>query len=177
MTLSTELCGCPTGCSGMEIINELRAHDFNYVSMVISNDREYEWMAYITFAYDLVYIRGNSFPISCEKSDFYNNNFFYPYAQLNEYTCLYNGSYANGFISLRELSASQSFTIYFDESRRRELCGWCGCNPKCVRVTWIVGGIFTALISLFLLFLLIKYRVQLTKICSKGTSIKVNKNS
>lgn len=173
--LSNELCGCPTACSSMEVINAFRAYQYSYISQVITDSRQYEWMGYISFPADKVYIRGDNYPIDCTTSDFYDTVSFFPYIQLDDNTCLYNTSYTNGFISLRSLSASQQITIYFDEDRRRQLCGICGCSDGCIMLTWIVGGVITAIVSLLLLFLLFKYRNQLRKICSKGTSIIVIK--
>jgi hypothetical protein len=171
--LSQELCGCPERCAGMAVINEMRPYQYLYQSEVITDVREYEWMGYVSFPADRVFIRGNTFPIDCSNSDFYKDGAsFYTYTKVDDYTCVYNQtSFINGFLSLRKLSAQQDITIYFNEDRRRELCGWCGCNNECVRVTSIIAGVLTGIVVLLFLTMMIKYKNKLKRLCSKGTSI------
>jgi hypothetical protein len=167
--LSNELCGCPTACSNMQILTQYRPYEFNYNQAILTNDKEYEWIGYLNFPGDQVFISGNNLPIQCSFSDFYNSNAFHYFTQLDDYTCLYNSTFNNAFISLRKLSASQQFTIYFEQSRRRELCGWCACNDTCILTTSIVFAVITfILVCVFIIFMW-KHKNMIKRLFSRGS--------
>jgi len=146
--LSLELCQCPTGCSGMDLISVQRPYPFQYVAKVLTNAKQYDYMAYITFPYNTIYLTASSYDIDCSSSFLYSSPTFYQWTQLNPTTCLYNGTFPNMFVSLKQLSASQDMTIYFDETRRRDLCGMCGCDVSCEQTVAIVVGVIASLIGL-----------------------------
>lgn len=146
--LSQELCLCPTGCAGMDVINDQRPYVFNYVSQVLTNTQQYEWMGYISFPYNIIYLSSNSLSINCASSFLYSQNVFYQWTQLNNNLCVYNSSYQNMFVALRQISANQELTIFFDETKRRNLCGVCGCDITCEQTVAIVVGIIAGLIIL-----------------------------
>lgn len=155
-TLSQELCLCPDGCAGMDVISQQRPYEFQYVSQVITAANQYEWMGYISFPYDAVYLSSDTLAISCGSSMLYSSNTFFTFTQVNDYLCVYNTSFQNLFISLRQVSASQQLTIYFDPSQRRNLCGICNCDVTCETNVAIVVGVLGGVVLLG--FIILCYR-------------------
>lgn len=178
--LSEELCLCTRGCAQMSVISEYRPYVFTYNAYPITDDKQYQWMGYISFPADRVFISGNSLDISCASSDVYTGVFFAPLVQYSANTCVYNTSFTDLFISLRTLSSTQTLTLYFDEDRRRNLCGFCGCNSTCENALIIIFSVIIGLMLLLLLFFLLKNNCfNLKKLLSyrvKVTAPLVNSN-
>lgn len=160
----------------MDVINEQRPYPFSYLSKPITNSKQYEWMGYISFPYDVIYLSSSSLEIDCSSSFLYSQSVFYSWTQVNSNLCLYNNSYQNLFVALRQVSASQELTIYFDEDRRRSLCGVCNCDLACEQMVGIVVGVCGTLFVLLCFFLCIKYRVFRILFYNKKVTIGV-KNS
>jgi hypothetical protein len=169
--LSIELCGAATCCPGMDQLDTTRAYPFDYESKVLSTSTQYEWMGYISFPYDVVYLSGEQ-QINCASSFLYSTNVFYQWTQVNANLCVYNSSYTNMFIALRQISASQTLTIYFDETRRRNLCGVCNCDPSCEQGVAIGMGVFAGLFILICLFICVKSEAM-KNIFNVGKKIKL----
>jgi hypothetical protein len=137
----------------MDVLDTTRAYPFDYVSKVLTNSQQYEWMGYISFPYNIVYLSSSALPINCAASFLYSQSVFYQWTQVNDYLCVFNATYNNLFVSLRQVSASQELTLFFDETKRRNLCGVCGCDVQCEQIVAIVMGVVAGVV-LFVGFLL-----------------------
>lgn len=144
--LSEALCIGSQCCPGIDTISTTNPYTFQYESKVLTASNQLEWAGYISFPYDIVYLSGTD--INCASSFLYSTNTFYQWIQINSDLCVYNTSYTNIFVALRQVSASQTLTIYFDETRRRNLCGFCGCNTECEQNIAIIFGIISGLFIL-----------------------------
>jgi len=157
--LSLELCLGVTCCPGMDVIDSTRPYVFNYESKVLTASNQLEWAGYISFPYDIVYLSGNN--IDCASSFLYSSPTFFSWTQINSDLCVYNNTYTNMFVALRQISASQQLTIYFDESRRRNLCGFCNCNTECEQNIAIIFGVLAGFFILVCFYCCVRNKASL----------------